>query len=96
MGILGRFIWLVSLSMDELQKLRDEVASLRVRVDAMEGEMASLFRDTILELRGIIEELNRENSGRVRELVALSDEHIKRMSHVLEQIEAMNNRILLG
>jgi predicted nuclease with TOPRIM domain len=63
--------------MDELDKLRDEMAFLRGRVAAME-------------------ERNEDLSERLRIVLAMYDDHLKRMSHVLDQVEYMNKRLLDG
>lgn len=61
--------------MDELDKLRDEMAFLRGRVAAME-------------------ERNEDLSMKIRIILAMYDDHLNRMSHVLNELEAMNKRLL--
>lgn len=73
----GVSFWCLSLGMDELDKLRDEMAFLRGRVAAME-------------------ERNEDLSERLRIVLAMYDDHLKRMSHVLDQVEYMNKRLLDG
>jgi len=63
--------------MDELDKLRDEMAFLRGRVAAME-------------------ERNEDLSKRLRMVLAMYDDHLKRMSDILDQVEYMNKRLLDG
>jgi hypothetical protein len=100
----GVSFWCLSLGMDELDKLREEVASLRDEMAFFRGRVAAIeekkealamvFRDTILELRDILKERDEDLSERVRMLVAMNDNHLKRMSHVLDEVEAMNKRLL--
>jgi len=61
--------------MDELDKLRDEMAFLRGRVAAME-------------------ERNEDLSKKLRMVLAMYDDHLKRMGDVLDQVEYMNKRLL--
>ena len=71
----GVYFWCLSLGMDELDKLRDEMAFLRGRVAAME-------------------ERNEDLSKRLRIFLAMYDDHLKRMSDILDQVEYMNKRLL--
>jgi predicted nuclease with TOPRIM domain len=63
--------------MDELDKLRDEMAFLRGRVAAME-------------------ERNEDLSKKLRMVLAMYDDHLKRMSDILDQVEYMNKSLLDG
>jgi hypothetical protein len=73
----GVSFWCLSLGMDELDKLRDEMAFLRGRVAAME-------------------ERNEDLSKRLRMVLAMYDDHLKRMGDILDQVEYMNKRFLDG
>ena len=73
----GVSFWCLSLGMDELDKLRDEMAFLRGRVAAME-------------------ERNEDLSKRLRMVLAMYDDHLKRMGDILDQVEYMNKRLLDG
>lgn len=73
----GVFFWCLSLGMDELDKLREEVGFLRGRVAAMERR-------------------NEDLSKRLRIVLAMYDDHLKRMSDILDQVEYMNKRLLDG
>lgn len=63
--------------MDELDKLRNEMAFLRGRVAAMERR-------------------NEDLSKRLRIVLAMYDDHLKRVSDLLDQVEYMNKRLLDG
>lgn len=80
----GVFFWCLSLGMDELDKLREEMASLRDEMGFLRGRVAAMERR------------NEDLSKRLRIFLAMYDDHLKRMSDILDQVEYMNKRLLDG